>query len=356
MDRLGKFLLRIGYLRFSLLLVLILILHTGFRLPWRPDEDFYMVANSWPGGSSWDTSPLWIKAPHSLGLTDYLPWTALWAATATAVFVVVMWTAKVLIPEPTQRHFLVTVMASGIGLLLTSQLGFYDVPFILGVAITALLPRFWWVIGVVLLSGSNSEMGIAAGAAALLVGIATRSRDVIIRSTTTVSFALGVTILVHAFRFINQGTVSSSRISLLTTNAPEALAANLTWFPLLVSSMYLGAWIAVAFAASSNLAEGRRGYLVAGLIFLPLIATLFTLDGTRVAVATSSLAFLFAMRMLFSDAFVVTLFKTQPAAQPMSLSLLVILMVATPAVSIFVPMPTESQVPPWQSLYLLLWP
>ncbi len=113
-----------------------------------------MVTTSWPVGSSWDSSILWVVVPERIGLTAPIAWNVTWSGLALATVIILAWRAAVLLPRVTRRHFLLTILASGVPLLLASRLGFYDIPFLFGVVLVALLPSRWSLIGdiVVLLS------------------------------------------------------------------------------------------------------------------------------------------------------------------------------------------------------------
>ena len=353
-SRAGSWLLRIPYPLFVTLASCLVLIHTGFRLPWQPDADYFMVTRSWPVGSSWDSSILWVVVPERIGLTAPIAWNVTWSGLALATVIIIAWRAAVLIPRVTRRHFLLTILASGVPLLLASRLGFYDIPFLFGVVLVALLPSRWWLIGVVVVAGSNAEMGLVAGLCALLVGLSFGERFVLVRSLTTVIASFVPLVILTATQALSGGLPWGSRIALLQTNAVSAFTSNLAWLPLLISTLYLGAWIIVLLIITSSPGSLDRVYLVTGLVGVPLAFSLLTLDGTRVAVATASLGFLFATRMWFSTSTRVEFLAKDPTVASLGAIALVVLALLPPAVSVFVPMPWEGFFPPWESWYQLV--
>ena len=353
-SRLGSRLLDIPYPLFVALATSLVFIHTGFRLPWQPDDDYFMVTTSWPGGSSWDSSILWSVVPERIGLTKPIVWNITWSGLALATVITVAWRTAALVPRGTQRHFLLTILASGVPLLLASRLGFYDIPFLLGVVIVALFPPRWWIIGVVIVAGSNAEMGIVAGLCALLVGLAFGVRSIVVRSLMTVIASFVPLVLLTTTQALSGGVPSGSRIALLRTNAISSFTSNLPWLPLLISTLYLGAWIIVLLMITSLPGPLGRVYLVSGLVVVPLAFSLVTLDGTRVAVASASLGFLFATHTWFSARKRVEILEKDSTVASLGVIALLVLALLPSAVSVFVPMSWEGFFAPWESWYQLL--
>jgi lysylphosphatidylglycerol synthetase-like protein (DUF2156 family) len=84
-------------------------------------------------------------------------------------------------------------------------------------------------------------------------------------------------------------------------NLEESFWSNLDYLPLTLSTMFLGAWVAVAAVLIMRRGTLRRAIVALGLVGVPLAATLATLDGTRVAVSSSSVALLIALRVCLRD-------------------------------------------------------
>lgn len=351
----GYKLARLPYPLFAVASISLSLFHTGWRLPWRPDARFEALASGWPTGISWDSSPLWIMLPKIFGIVSDWRWDILWLTVAIGTFAVIAVQTRLLFPDSTQRHFLLTVLASGIPIILVGRIGLYDVPFIFGIVLTVLLRSRAWIFGPVIASGSNAELGLAAGVCALLVSFALPRDSMRVRSVVVVSLSVLVTVSTHVALMLQGVPSEESRLALLPKLALQSLAANVAWFPIVVATMYFGAWMVVASISLSHLQQ-RRVLLVSGLIVLPLLATLLTLDGTRVAVCASSMAFLIALRWWFATREVQQAFRRNPAVASISLTALVILVLITPAVSLFVPAPMEAFYPPWQSIYVVFWP
>jgi len=247
------------------------------------------------------------------------------------------------------------VFASGIPVVITSRLGTYDIPFILGTVLTVMLPRRLWLMGPIFVATSNAEMGLVAGLCLVLIGLATNRGDARKRGAFVMSTSLIMLVMIILLQGMQGRSFDQSRLALLPSNLSSALAGNLPWLPLIVSTMYFGAWFVVLLMAGAELPLLKRVSLVSGLVLIPLLTALFTLDGTRVAVSVSGMAFLFAMKDWFNHPSVVGLLEHDTAWPPLVLSALAVLTLATPAVSVFVPVLGEGFYPPWQSLYVLLW-
>lgn len=351
---LGAWLQRIPYFFFALGLGALTLLHTGFRLPWLPDADYFMVATNWPSGSTWDSSILWILIPDALGLTAPLTWSLLWASLALITMVFVARKARTALPQETRRLFLLTTAASGIPLLLVSRLGFYDIPFILGVTIAALAGRRWWIIGPIIIALTNAEMGLVAGVAGILTALSLRDAEGKKRSLAVLVFSILGTVAVFLLQAANSAPVGANRATLLPENAAASLSSNLIWFPLLVATLYLGAWIVVGLIVTSTETWHSALLIMCALIVLPLVSAIVTLDGTRVAVGTSSLAFFLATRAWFNRGQLSQVMRSHPQVLHLSLSLLTLLMLLSPAISVFAPNVDEGVFPPWEAVYALL--
>ena len=350
---LGAWLQKLPYLLFAVGLGGLILLHTGFRLPWLPDADYFMVATNWPSGSTWDSSILWILVPQVMGITTPLAWSLLWVSLALITMVFVAYNARKTLPRETQRLFLLTVAASGIPFLLVSRLGFYDIPFMLGVAIAALAGRRWWICGPVIIALTNAEMGLVTGIAGTLAAIALRDATGKRRSLAVFVFSILGTAAVFLFQTGGNAPVGANRATLLLENVAASLSSNLIWFPLIAATLYLGSWIVVLLVVGS--AETWRSglLLILALVVLPLVSAIVTLDGTRVAVGTSSVAFLLATRAWFERDQLNEVMRTNPQVQQLALSLLSILLLFSPAVSVFAPNIGEGVYPPWEAAYTL---
>ena len=354
-SRLGGWLLRLPYAAFAALASVLTVIHLGFRLPWQPDDRYMTLVANWPTGLSWDSSPLWILLPKVLGAFSTWSWNLIWISMTLASLLVVIWHTPRALPPSTQRHFLVTFLASGIPLLLATRMGLYDNLFVLGVVLTVLLRSRWWILGCIITAGSNSELGIAAGLSALLVGLSLQDQSIRQRALTTVSVSALMALLTIFFTAFRGTSTDGSRLALLPSLVGRSLAANLPWFPLIVSTMFLGSWIVVLVMSFSSLQQKRLLFFL-GLVGLPILLALVTLDGTRVAVSASSLAFLFSLRWWLSRPEIADALESTPGVAATLLTGIFAALILTPAVVIFVPVLLEGFFPPWESLYVLLWP
>lgn len=330
-----------------MLLGILLLLHTGARWPWSPDAEFVSVVTGWPIGSSWDTSVGWL-APAWLGITGSVEWAAVWVGVVLVSLVVTITRARVVLGDLGARVFLLAIAASALPSRLSGWLGFYDSLLISGaLLVTVLGPRTWWI-GAVLLASANPEMGLVGGICALLVGLGLKEHWVTLRGIgVTVTSALIIAV-VSVIRVTSSAGGGPSRFELLLTNTSRALNLNLSWLPLTVATMFAGAWLLVALIVLSPAQTSRRWLALAGLVVLPVAFTLVTLDGSRVAIGTSVLAFLMGTRVWL---------ERNPATRPgtapgpvneVLVAGLTLLALLVPAISILAYSPQADFYPPWE--------
>lgn len=343
----GRFLLRIPLWLFVVLLALLVTLHTGLRWPWNPDTEFLAVAAGWPSGSSWDTSIGWLT-PAWLGFDGPLDWPVVWAGVILVSLIVTITRARALLGDIGGRLFLLVIAASAIPYRLSGWLGFYDGLLISGALLVVVLgPRTWWI-GAVLLASANPEMGLVGGAAALLVGLGLQARWVVIRGAGVIVASTLIIVIVTLVRITSSPSGGPSRFELLFTNAQRALTVNLSWLPLTVATMFAGAWLLVVLITLSPRRTSLRLLTLAGLVVLPLCFTLVTLDGSRVAIGTSVLAFLLGTRV-WIERTPSTQYGSLPG--PVNETLiagLAFLALLVPAISILAYSPQADFYPPWQ--------
>ena len=349
LSALGGYLVRVRYSVFVAGLLLILVFHTGARWPWTPDAEFLAVARNWPAGSGWDSSIGWL-APARVGISGEIGWILLWTSIITASTVVTVVSARRTMGNPYARVFLLAVAASSIPVRLTGWIGFYDGLFLSGVLLVAVLgSRLWWI-GAVMIAGANPEMGVCAGLAGLLVGRGLQSTLVTRRSVGVLGLSVLVTLLVSLARLVSDAPGSESRLKLLLVNVADSFTSNIEWWPLTVSSMFAGAWIIVIVVTLTPSRVARRWLVFVGLVVIPLMFTLITLDGTRVAVASSSLAFVLAVRDWLCTSRESLRIQSSPVILFPVIGLLLVLALLTPAVSVLPYSPTADFYPPWAVL------
>jgi hypothetical protein len=345
-STLGRFLARIRYSVFVILLFVVVVLHTGARWPWTPDEEFLAVARNWPGGSGWDTSIGWL-APARLGISGELGWSMLWIAVIAGSIVVSVICARWTMGDPYARVFLLAIAASSIPFRLTGWIGFYDGLFLSGVLLSAVLgPRLWWI-GAVMLAAANPEMGVVAGLAALLVGFGLRSPLVMRRGTGALGLSVLLIALVTIARLLGDAPGVESRLQLLSANSVTSVTSNIGWWPLTVATMFAGAWLVVVVVIVTPARIRGKCLVALGLVVIPLAFTLVTLDGTRVAVASSSLAFVLGVREWRRSAQESLDAQGPPVGVFPLMAILLILAVFTPAVSVLPYSPSADFYPPW---------
>jgi hypothetical protein len=346
-QTIGQFLIRLPYWLFVALLTTLVLLHTGFRWPWHPDAEFLSVASGWPLGSSWDTSIGWL-APAWLGFTGSSEWVAIWVGITLISLAVTVTRARGLLGNVGARIFLLAIAASPIPYRLSGWLGFYDGLLLSGALLVAALgPRTWWI-GAVLLSSANPEMGLIGGAAAALVGSGMKARWVTIRGLGVMVASSLLIAAVSVVRFTSSPVGGPGRFELLITNAPRALLLNLSWLPLTVATMFGGAWLLVVLVLLSPRRTSKRLLTCIGLVVLPLCFTLVTLDGSRVAIGTSVLAFLLGTRVWLERNPVTCPGASSGPANETLVAGLAFLALLVPAISILAYSPQADFYPPWE--------
>lgn len=168
-------------------------------------------------------------------------------------------------------------------------LGFYDLYVVAGSLLVALGRRWYTVaLGIVLAAGGNPDQALVSAAAFAVLGVALPGAGLRLRAAAyagaTVVWWLAVQAWFNAFGF------HASRL-----NAVDPTGA------LLGTRLYLAAWPQATFAFFGALwvlvlgafaLVPRRSAIVAAaaVVGLPLLASLITLDGTRVFVCTSTAA------------------------------------------------------------------
>lgn len=350
--RFGTWLTAIPYWLLIALLVTATTLHAGFRVVWHPDLPYEMAAANWPStNDTWASSIGWLVIPSRLGLVGSPLWDWLWVGLLVLTVVVVAVCARRLLPEPTARLFVVVIAASAIPVQLLWSLGRYDELLLVGVLLLAVLGQRTWWIGALLIGLANPEMGIAAGIAGLLVGIGLRSRVVLVRSGGAVAASIIAGIVVVVARHLDGGADTGSRASALGKNLAWSVGINLQWLPMTLSTMYLTAWLVVIVAVFRPRRAAARWWLAAGLVGVPMILTIITLDGTRVAVGTSSVAFVLLLReWLVDTADGKAGFQLKDV--PTIIGVLAATALLVPAASVFVYDPAAAFLPPWEVLFV----
>lgn len=149
-------------------------------------------------------------------------------------------------------------------------------------------------LGGAIAGATNIEQAVFLLVALALVVVALGKKD-LVRPVVALVGAFLARAVVQAWYLMNDVEVVT-RGELFQDRVPRAVAGFLRNWPLQIFTWYSAAWIIVLalifYWRRSNL---QRALMAAGLILLPALATITTLDGTRVFVATSSAAFIYAV-------------------------------------------------------------
>lgn len=328
-SALGSWLSRIPYWAFGLLVALALLIHHGFWFAESSYHGYLRVAQGWPSGQSWDSSPLWLAVIRFVPVNQGPLWPAVWLLPVLAAGAVMLARAPRLTPPPYERLLVLGVAVSGIPLGLLWSMGWYDVLFLTGVLLLTLGGRFLMLVGCLIAASSNAEMGLVAGIAALFVTLATTQRAALLRSLALVASSISVCAVVWLAQ--RQASVATGRIEQLGAHLWDSVLGNLAWLPMTVGTAYGAAWFLVILMIFSSNSMRQALLLAVGLIGIPVAFTIVTLDGTRVMVGTSSAAYLFALLWWLER-----VRRDAPKALSVPIALLFIAVIALPAAEVVV--------------------
>ena len=141
---------------------------------------------------------------------------------------------------------------------------------------------------------------------------------------------------------------SATRGSLLVDYLGASIAGNIAWLPQTLATGYLAAWLVVVVVILSVTSGRRVAILITGLVLLPALMMVLTLDGTRVFVITSSAAFLLAFNSWLASKSTAPSFTSfKKSAPAYFVGILLILAITVPETSVFTLSP-DIRIAPWQ--------
>ncbi|WP_420450890.1 hypothetical protein [Ilumatobacter sp.] len=192
------------------------------------------------------------------------------------------------------------VLASGLPVVLLGRIGHYDVWFALGSVLVVLAPTLpaAFVGGAVLGATNISQAGVALVACALCAG-ATGARFGVRLATAAVG-ALAARALVGVW-YRSNGVEVDSRVAHLTGQLTRSMEGFARSAPLAVWSWFGAAWVVVIALVLMPRSATHRAAVGVGLIGLPALASVTTLDGTRVFVMVSLPALLVLLARVSTD-------------------------------------------------------
>lgn len=352
-SRLGDWLRDLSFPRFAGLVLSIELLRLGLHWQSEPVLGYQEWASSWPSGSSWDTSPLWIIWSR-FGLADSPLWPISWLVLVGLTLVVIALLGHRYLTGWRARLLVLTVFSSGIPLRLMEGAGHYDVLFLLGSISLAFPRKSVWILAAVLAGLTNAEVAIVAGVSVILTAMAFRDSSNVKKGMTLAGSGALVAFGVRLATDTSNVEVGGRTAVFLEAIIPS-LVGNLSWLPLLLATGYLGAWFVVSLIIIGMPRPRQLIFLISGLVIVPGLMTLVTLDGTRVFVVTSAAAFVLTIQHWVSRVSSTNIPGGRSFLSPsVALSIAFAIFVLVPEVSVFVLDP-EFRLAPWQLLVDVLY-
>lgn len=303
------------------------------------------AAEEWPSAvNTLQTSPGVVLLIRALGM----PSAPAWWLVGSLVWLAVWGTTFLVLARrgPWGRLAVIALAASPAFAVTASMIGHYDMFMVAGSLLVALArSRSLGLLGAVVATSANTEQALVAACAFILVGLASRDREGWLRGVVWLSWSLLVTLalaltmppapemMTRVDALGDGGVLFGLRLYLAMWPLATYAFLGALWIPVLLRLATAGSWL-------------RGVSLALGLIFLPIAASVATLDGTRVFVMTGFAALLLAGRT----------WRPTRALPEWTLAAALAVMVATPAI-VTMPEPSGLIRLPWNELLTVLgWP
>jgi hypothetical protein len=236
----------------------------------------------------------YLLPPHLLGITTLRGWGVYFACLTFAVAAVVVWTGA-----RRSRFYVLAFAASAIPTIVLYNVGWYDVITVLGAAIVVASDGLAGVAaGALIMSSANPSEAAAAAVALVFVAAAGRwsvlgRKAVTAAAVTSIGF-IGVEVWLRAIGSPDRGSV-------FAVNLHRSIAAFAEATPIAMYAWYGAAWLIVVALIAQGRGRTSRLLTTVGLIAIPGLVSMTTLDGTRVFAAVAALPFLAAASTLEAD-------------------------------------------------------
>lgn len=274
--------------------LVIAVLRCGVGWTSIPQQDIFLAhAASFPdpGATYSGLSVLSPAVAHLAHADTHARWFLFHAAVTLIAIGVLVWLTYRRFDERDERLLvLATVAASGVTAGMLQQVGFYDIWVILA-AILLVLPRGLApsIAAGLLLGATNSEQGVLALLAFVLCALALDRRML---ARAGVAFAALVAARFGVHLWYQLSDVSEvTRAGELGPHLRDSFMNFAGAWPVQVYAWFSAAWILVL-GAIGRVRGKDRLLLVTGLVLIPAIGSMITLDGTRVFVCLSTPALL----------------------------------------------------------------
>lgn len=285
-DSLGRWLEAIHWIWFSLLLLVVGVLRIG-PLGIGPEWIGWLrdAASSFPSPSQYLSSSIGpALTMRGLGL----PGDAVWWALGSLAWLLAFGGSVVVLSRHGRwgRLAAVALVLSPAFSVTVTMLGHYDLWLICGSAILVLVRwRLLAGLGAIVACLGNPEQAVAAAIAIGLVALGLS--DARLRNRAAFFLLLAVA-WIAAIQVWVAMAGSGGRASALVGLAGLSLLSFLGVWPLAVYAWLGGLWLPFGIALADVRTWGRRLLVAAGVVGVPALASVFTLDGTRVFVAVGA--------------------------------------------------------------------
>ncbi|MFN8052857.1 MAG: hypothetical protein U0Q22_15535 [Acidimicrobiales bacterium] len=290
---------RLATWKFVALVTVVTVVRSGVGL--KRGEDFIDLARSFPrpNGGYWSWAVLSPGIAHLVHATTGHRWLLLHLGLVLATFALVGWLlSKRLDTGAKWRAASVWVAVSAMPPVSLQWLGHYDVWMYAGGALAALADRWALIaIGGALIGATNVEQGLPGlvGMGLVLVALDRPSpaRAAVVRSGVAIASAVAAHVAIGLFWWVRYRVTVPHRSGAFFENLHDSLVSNLGAGTTGVFAWYGLAWTVVLVALWRVHGDRRALWpALGGLLVVPAVLTLTTLDGTRVFAAIACPAFL----------------------------------------------------------------
>src|SRR5687768_6321024 len=319
-DALGRTLAGARFWAIGGLLLLMTLLRNGIYVSWNKGI-LLEASQSFPHGKGWIyESWAYLAVPRLFGISSLGAWALYHLALTAAFFGGIFVTARSMSRDG-RLLFVASVFTSSLPTILFYNVGWYDVLMLLGAVVVAAGRRpASAVVGTLVMSGGNPVQTVVAGIALTLTSAGGRwkvlgRRSLIVLGTASVGY-VGTAIWVQVASIESRG-------DLLRENVLPSIHAFVDGMPVAIFAWYGGAWLVVAALILGPYDGWSRLLSLTGLVVVPAVASILTLDGTRVFASIAALPFLVALTQHFRE-------DRRPV--PAWAGLMVVLLLAVPGI------------------------
>jgi hypothetical protein len=274
----------------SLSFLIFVIFRAGFR-PVDGLQGYVDVAQGFPDSSSgfMRTSLVHAMLGWALNLDNRNLWMiAYLALTISALVTIRSWLAS---EGKNADQIMMLLLLGPIGTSLFIQIGHYDTLLIIGslflVVSRSVIIQF---LAVLLMVGANVELAVVS---LVMLAIVSSVMTTTVSPRRIVVLGLVSTLFWYSvsLRLFGTDAIEEGRVGFFVDQVKSSLILNTRTIPLLVFSFFGICWIPLVIVLRLQERTKTRALLAVGLIVVPALFTLLTLDGTRVFASLSAASF-----------------------------------------------------------------